>query len=129
MPGRADNRMVLIVEDDASMREAMESLLGLSGFDTVMYESAEAMLGAETAERPLCVISDLHLPVMSGLELLGELRRRHWQPPVIIITAHDSPATRREAARLGAVDYLAKPFPSISLLTAIEKIAAHARPQ
>jgi len=126
MAGKADNRMVLIVEDDASMREAIECLLGISGFDTVIFESAEAMLTAETSRRPLCLISDLHLPAMSGLELLCELRRRSWHPPVIIITAHDSPSTREEAARLGAADYLAKPFPSISLLAAIEKIAAQA---
>ena len=72
-----------------------------------------------SADAAACVVSDLKLPGMSGLELLSELRARGAGSPVILITAHDSPALRAEAARLGAAAYLAKPFLGSELLTAI----------
>ncbi len=122
MAGRGSARVILVVEDDESMREAIEQLLNVAGYVTVVYGSAEAMLRDQSSERPLCVISDLNLPAMSGLDLLTELRSRIWQPPVIIITAYDSASTRQAAERLGAAAYLAKPFPSVALLTAIEKL-------
>jgi FixJ family two-component response regulator len=124
MPRMGDPKVILVVEDDDGMREAIENLLGVAGFSTVVYESAEAMLAEDTSERALCVVSDLNLPAMSGLDLLTELRRRSWHVPVIIITAYDSESTRQEAARRGAIAYLPKPFPSIALLTAIESVAA-----
>jgi FixJ family two-component response regulator len=123
MAGTGSARLVLVVEDDESMREAIETLLSVAGFATVAYESAEAMLGDQAQEFPLCVISDLNLPAMSGLDLLTELRTRSRHPPVIIITAYDSSSTRQAAERLGAAAYLAKPFPSTALLTAIENLA------
>jgi FixJ family two-component response regulator len=126
MTGTASARVVLVVEDDESMREAIESLLSVAGFATVAYPSAEAMLGDQARELPLCVISDLNLPAMSGLDLLSELRCRSRHPPVIIITAYDSSSTRQAAERLGAAAYLAKPFPSAALLMAIEKLAGTA---
>jgi FixJ family two-component response regulator len=119
---------VLVVEDDESMRDAIHTLLSLSGYRTLLFGSAEAMLAEDAIERPLCVISDLNLPAMSGLDLLIELRRRSWPTPVIIITAFDSPSTHQEAMRRGAVAYMAKPFPSSALLTAIHNISATARP-
>jgi FixJ family two-component response regulator len=119
----AGSSTVLVVEDDDSMREAIDTLLSLSGYRTLLFGSAEAMLADDAIERPLCVISDLNLPAMSGLDLLIELRRRSWPTPVIIITAFDSPSTRQEAMRRGAVAYMAKPFPSSALLTAIHEIA------
>ena len=117
---------VLVVEDDDSMREAIATLLSLSGYRALLFASAEAMLAEGAIDRPLCVISDLHLPAMSGLDLLIELRRRSWPTPVIIMTAFDSPTTRREAMRRGAVAYMAKPFPGATLLTAIHKISSTA---
>jgi FixJ family two-component response regulator len=129
MPRIGDPKVILVVEDDDSMREAIEILLGAAGFSTIVYGSAEAMLDEDTCERPLCVISDLNLPSMSGLDLLTELHRRSCHVPVIIITAYDSESTRQEAARRGAIAYLAKPFPSIALLTAIKTIDARAMPE
>jgi FixJ family two-component response regulator len=114
---------VLVVEDDDSMREAIATLLGLSGYRTLLFASAEAMLAEDAIDHPLCVVSDLNLPAMSGLDLLIELRRRRRPTPVIIITAFDSPSTRQEAIRRGAVAYMAKPFPSSALLTAIHEIS------
>jgi FixJ family two-component response regulator len=121
--GGAASSTILVVEDDDSMREAIATLLSLSGYRTLLFASAEAMLAEDAIERPLCVVSDLNLPAMSGLDLLIELRRRSLPTPVIIITAFDSPSTRQEAMRRGAVAYMAKPFPSSALLTAIHKIS------
>ena len=123
MIGEAASSTILVVEDDDSMREAIATLLSLSGYRTLLFASAEAMLAEDAMERPLCVVSDLNLPAMSGLDLLIELRRRSWPTPVIIITAFDSPSTRQEAMRRGAAAYMAKPFPSTALLTAIHKIS------
>jgi FixJ family two-component response regulator len=116
-------RRVLVVEDDEGMREAIESLLNAAGFQTVSYETAEALLAGAAIEGATCVITDLKLPAMSGLELLIKLRGRGARPPVILITAHDAPAVRSDAYRLGAAAYLPKPFSGSALLAAIEDAA------
>lgn len=126
--GEGQPSTVLIVEDDDSMRDAIHILLSLSGYRTLAFGSAEAMLAEDAIEQPLCVISDLNLPAMSGLDLLIKLRQRGWPTPVIIITAFDSPSTRNEAIRRGAVAYMAKPFPSAALLSAIHNLSASERP-
>jgi FixJ family two-component response regulator len=125
MAKRGSTQAVVIVEDDESMREAIEQLLCVAGFRTVGYESAEALLSAVATENPLCVVSDINLPAMSGLDLLTELGRSVRHLPVIIITAFDSASSRQEAARRGASAYLAKPFASGALLAAIAEIAAN----
>jgi FixJ family two-component response regulator len=112
-------RKVLVVEDDVSMREAIDRLLGAAGFDSAAYESAEALLESAGTQGAECVVSDLRLPAMSGLELLAELRARNWRTPLILITAHDAPGLADEAARRGAAAYLVKPFRGIALLDAI----------
>jgi len=116
-------RRVLVVDDDESMREAIESLLDVAGFESTTYASAEDLLAAVGVEDALCVISDIKLPAMSGMELLTELRARAVRPPVIIITAHDRPGLRDDALRRGAAAYLPKPFPGNALLTAIESVS------
>jgi len=119
-------RVVLVVEDDDGMREAIETLLEAAGFDTAAYSSAEAMLAGGAYERTLCAISDLNLPAMSGLDLLCELRKRGEHLPVIVITGFDSAAARKEAASRGAAAYFAKPFQASALLAAIESISMRA---
>lgn len=118
---------VLVVDDDESMREAIESLLDVAGFESTVYDSAEDLLAADGVEDALCVISDIKLPAMSGMELLTKLRARAARPPVIIITAHDAPGVQDDAMRRGAAAYLAKPFPGSALLGAIESAALSAR--
>ena len=117
-------KRVLVVDDDDGMREAIESLLDAAGFETASYASAEALLAGGAIDGALCVISDLKLPAMSGLELLIKLRTRGSEPPVIVITAHDAPGVRDEAERHGAAAYLAKPFLGSALLAAIDSAAA-----
>jgi len=113
-------RNVLVVEDDDSVREAIERLLKTADFACSAYATAEALLEAGTAPGADCVISDLKLPAMSGLELLAELRARGASAPLILITAHDTPELRERAARQGASAYLAKPFRGTVLLAAVE---------
>jgi len=113
-------RNVLVVEDDNSVREAIERLLKTADFGCTAYATAEALLEAGIAQGAACVISDLKLPAMSGLELLAELRARGASAPLILITAHDTPELRARAARQGVSAYLAKPFRGTELLAAIE---------
>lgn len=110
---------VFVVEDDDSMREAIETLLEAAGIESVMYASAEALLADGAVAQAACVVSDLKLPAMSGLELLVELRSRADAPPLILITAHDCATVRAEAERQGAAACLAKPFLGSALLAAI----------
>ncbi len=111
---------VLVIEDDEGMRQAIESLLDAAGYATSSYASAEALIAAGPPEDARCIVSDIRLPAMSGLELVTELRARGARLPVILITAHDSPALRSEAGQRGAAAYLPKPFGSAALLAAIE---------
>ena len=110
---------VLVVEDDDSMREAIERLLSAAGFGCAAYASADALLARGVDKDSACVISDLRLPGMSGLELLATLRQRNISLPFILITAHDAPGLREKAMRCGAAAYLAKPFRGTALLDAI----------
>jgi FixJ family two-component response regulator len=111
---------VLVVEDDDSMRAAIERLLGAGGFACRSYASAEALLAGDVAGDAACLVSDLKLPAMSGLQLLGVLRDRGGWPPLVLITAHDAPGLREEAARCGATAYLVKPFAGVALLQAVK---------
>jgi len=112
---------VLVVEDDDSMREAIARLLNAAGFATATYASADELLAVGPLASDACVISDLKLPGMSGLELLAALRARAWWRPLILITAHDSPSVRKEAEQSGVTAYLAKPFLGSTLVAAVQK--------
>jgi FixJ family two-component response regulator len=112
-----------VVEDDDSMRQAIERLLGAAGLQPVSYGSAEDALDGDAAERAVCVVSDLVLPAMSGLELLAELRARGVLAPLILITAHDKAGLGGAATQSGAAAYLVKPFAGTALLEAIRAVA------
>ncbi|MDM0019517.1 response regulator transcription factor [Variovorax saccharolyticus] len=116
---------VLVVDDDDSMRQAIRRLLNAAGLKTQTFASAEALLDGGPVAGAACVVSDFKLPGLSGLELLTELRRQgHW-PPVIVVTAHDTPELRAEAMRRGASAYLSKPFHGKDLLEAIDAAVDH----
>lgn len=110
---------VLVVEDDDSMRDAIERLLIAAGFRCAAYSSADALLAHGVDADSACVVSDLRLPGTSGLELLAELRARAMTLPFILITAHDAPGLGRKAIASGAAAYLSKPFRGTVLLETV----------
>jgi FixJ family two-component response regulator len=120
MTAAAVGGRVLVIEDDDSLREALARLLGAAGYDSATYSSAEALLANGGVTGTGCLVCDLRLPAMSGLDLLAELRSHPAPPPMILITAHDAPGLREEALRKGAAAYLAKPFPGTVLLDAVK---------
>jgi FixJ family two-component response regulator len=113
---------ILVVEDDDSMRKAIERLLKAAGFGCAAYASAEGLLARGVDEDSACVICDLRLPGMSGLELLATLRERDISLPFILVTAHDSPGLRQQAMQCGAAAHLAKPFRGTALIETIRQV-------
>jgi two-component system response regulator FixJ len=110
---------VYVVEDDPSVRDSLSLLLQLRGFSTAVFDSAEAFLGADAFERPACVLADVRLPGISGLELQRKLADQHSALPFVVMTAHGDVATARSALRDGAVDFLEKPIDEQDLIEAI----------
>ena len=120
MADPADALTVVLVDDDASVRDSLSLLLGLRGYRTVTFASAEDALAALTPAWAGCVVADLRMPGKSGLELAAELEKRGVAMPVVIITAHGDVASARTAFRLDAVDFLEKPFDDDQLVEAID---------
>ena len=116
-----DRLTVYIVEDDAAMRDSLSLMLGLLGFRAVAFESAEAFLDTYRDEWAGCVVADLRLPGMSGLELQADLRARGKKLPFVIITGHGDVKSARAAFQSEAVDFIEKPFDEAELRLAIEK--------
>ncbi|MDW6024253.1 response regulator [Mesorhizobium sp. BAC0120] len=108
-----------VVEDDASMLRSIQRLLAVEGFNVEAYESAEAFLGRHSTSQVDCMVLDIQLPKMSGLELRGRLTTMSSDLPIIFITAIEEEAVRKAAAQLGCVAYLRKPFPPETLIAAI----------
>ena len=122
---KVDTAVVHIVDDDESLRHAMDSLCRSVGFATRTYDSAQTFLDAKREDMPGCLVLDVRLPGMSGLEFQSHLTALGIHLPVILVTGHgDIPMTVR-AMKAGAVDFLPKPFRDQDLLdavtTAIEK--------
>jgi len=116
-----DDLTVYVVEDDAAMRDSLSLMLGLLGFRTVSFDSAEAFLQTYRDEWTGCVVADLRLPGMSGLELQADLRERGKHLPFVIITGHGDVKSARAAFQSEAVDFIEKPFDEAELRAAIEK--------
>lgn len=100
---------VYLVDDDAAVRDALRLLLELRGLAVDAFASAEAALMRIDRTSRGCVLTDLRMPVMSGLELMFELRKRSIDLPVVVLTAHGDVSTTRAALRGGAFDFLEKP--------------------
>lgn len=111
---------VFIVDDDASVRDSIALMLGLAGYRTSSFADAEAFLAAWKEEWAGCVVADVRLPGISGVELQETLRKRGVTLPFIIITAHGDVPTARTAFLSQAVDFLEKPFDNRQLSAAIE---------
>lgn len=111
--------VVHVVDDDAGVRESLVMLLDLHGFATVGYPSAEAFLEAGPPAGPGCIVVDLRMPGMSGLELQAKLAALGNPVPLLMITAHGDASAARASLLGGAVDFLEKPLDNRQLLAAI----------
>jgi FixJ family two-component response regulator len=110
---------VSVVDDDESVRESLPDLLKEFGFDVQAFSSAEEFLSSESVGQTCCLILDVAMPGMSGLDLQRELRRRRRQIPIVYITAGGDDALRSRVLKEGAVDCLLKPFSETALLAAL----------
>jgi FixJ family two-component response regulator len=112
-------RVIAIVDDDESVRAAMQGLMRVAGYPALAFVSAEEFLNSGEQERTACLIADMRMPGMSGLELQAELNAEHHRIPIIFITAHGDEEMRIQALREGAVDFLIKPVDKEALLASI----------
>lgn len=116
--------MIYIVDDDAAVRDALRLLLATEGYSVATFPSAPALLASVTSDSVGCVIADVRMPEVSGLELLAELRRRDLRLPVIIITGHGDVPLAVEAMKSGAVDFLEKPFDDEALFESVKRASS-----
>jgi FixJ family two-component response regulator len=117
---KPDDPIVFVVDDDFRMQEALSSLVGAMGFRVATFGSASDFLDAEKPDSPACLLLDLELPDINGLELQRELADRE-APPVIFVTGHGDIPSSVRAMKAGAVEFLTKPFDEQDLQSAIEK--------
>lgn len=113
------NPLISIVDDDESVRVALKSLIDSVGFRAEPFCSAEEFLSSPHLSETACLITDVRMPGMSGLELQERLNAAHSSIPVVFISAHDDNEARTRGMREGAVAFLQKPFSEDSLLGAI----------
>lgn len=111
--------MVAVIDDDDSYRVAVERLLKSAGFAVQSFGSAEDFLNSGHQQETGCLISDIRMPGMSGLDLQARLNSDHCPIPTVFITAHDDEKMRLQAMRSGAVKFLTKPFDGETLLESV----------
>jgi FixJ family two-component response regulator len=111
--------LVAIVDDDDSVRGTLQELLRSAGFPSRAFESAEAFLGSGHQQETACLITDIRMPGMSGLELQARLNAERCKIPTIFITAHGDEEMRFQALRAGAVEFLPKPFDDEILIESV----------
>ena len=109
--------LIAVVDDEEPVRKALKRLLRAAGLEAEGYASGQDFLAAE--RHADCVVLDLHMPAMSGLQVLRRIRQTTKRLPVVVITAHDQPETREECIAAGAAAYLRKPLDDRLLLNAI----------
>lgn len=114
-----DPALVAIVEDDELMRGALQGLLKEAGLPARAFASAEEFLRSGAQHLSSCLIADIRLPGMSGLDLQARLSAEQIRIPIIFITAHGDERIRTQALRAGAADFLAKPFDDEVLLRSV----------
>lgn len=115
--------VVAAVDDDGRVRASIQSVLESAGYEVVLFGSAEAFLESGVLRQATCLLADVRLPGMDGLELQRRIRRARPQLPIVFITAHDDEYIRQQALRGGAVDFLVKPFDAAQLLENIDGVA------
>lgn len=121
-----ESHTVFIVDDDERIREALEELLASHSMRAVTFASARDYVNADKAEAPACLILDVELPDISGLELQDQLAQDD-HPPIVFITGHGDIPSSVRAIRHGAVDFLTKPISDTALMAAIQVAIAQDR--
>jgi two-component system response regulator FixJ len=123
----SDKAVIYIIDDDDAARDSLDFLLKASGFDVRSYDSAIAFLAAPPNSRFGCVITDVRMPGMTGIELLKQLSSRQFILPIIVITGHGDVPLAVEAMRAGAADFLEKPYDDEALILSIKRALASAQ--
>lgn len=119
MASEEKEKVVAIVDDDELIRNALRGLMKAAGFQALAFASGEEFLSSGEQERTACLIADIRMPGMSGLELQSELRKEHHRIPIIFITAQGDEKMRMQALRSGAVKFLMKPLDNRVLLESV----------
>ena len=122
-----ERQLVAIVDDDKSIRHATQDLLNAAGFFTATFADAESFLGSTSRANAACLVADMRMPGMSGLELHRELLAAGQGIPTIIMTAHPEEMTQARAREAGITCYLFKPFEPDELLGCIRAALAKAQ--
>jgi two-component system response regulator FixJ len=115
----SDKAIVHVIDDDEAMRESLAFLLGTTGLEVRTYASAKAFLEVARTVEAGCVITDVRMPELSGVELLRRLRELKLGVPVIVITGHGDVPLAVQAMKMGALDFLEKPFDDEVLLASV----------
>ena len=123
----AEKPLVAIVDDDESIRNATRDLLRAEGFSTATFEDAESFLASASRASASCVVADIRMPGMTGLELYQTLVASGDGIPTVIITAHPEDATRSRAREAGITCYLSKPFAPDELVECVREALAKLR--
>jgi FixJ family two-component response regulator len=121
-------QIVVVVDDDFRVRQSLGCLLESAGYEPVAFSSAEELLQSGKLTAATCVITDVRMPGMDGIELQRRIKRKHPALPVVFITAHNiSDEIRLKALEQGAVDFLCKPFNAADLFERIQAAPAKTR--
>jgi FixJ family two-component response regulator len=118
--------LVAVIEDDAVSRRALGRLLQAGGFEPALFDSAEAFIASPPDRAPLCLIVDVHLTGMSGIDFQRKLRVDGSEAPIIVTTGHRADAIRERARQAGCAAFLWKPFDVDTLLGLLGSLARHA---
>lgn len=121
--------MVYVVEDDPSVRQSLGNLLRAAGFQATLFVSAEEFLAASLADAPGCLVLDVRLPGLNGLDLQARMNAAGTDLPIIFITGHGDIPMSVRAMKAGAAEFLTKPFRDDELLAAVEQALARSAAQ
>jgi two-component system response regulator FixJ len=124
----AEKAKVYVIDDDEAMRDSLHFLLDSSGFDVTLFENAQRFLDALPELAFGCVISDVRMPGIDGIELLKQMKAAPSTFPILIMTGHGDVPLAVEAMKLGAIDFIEKPFEDERLITMIETAIRQAEP-
>jgi len=118
------DRLVAVVEDDDRARNALGRLLEVGGFETVLFDSAESFIASRPPLDCLCLVLDIHLTGMSGIELQRRLRAEGSQLPIVMVTGSRADVVREYAERAGCVAFLLKPFSGETILALLASLSS-----